>query len=443
MNREELAGLLPAYLPRQRWFAGHAADGVEVVDYEVLREGWPALVWALVVVSGSHYQVVVGGRPLGEPAEFLGGHEAAVLGEADGAFWYDAVLDPVLARRILEVVTAGRETAERVRMIGVEQSNSSIVFDDRLIGKVFRRLQPGRNPDVEVTTALFAEGFPHVAEPVGWWTRDGYDLAIVQQFLHGGSEGWALALTSLRDLYASGDDPAEAGGDFAGEAERLGRMTAAMHVAMASAFGRSKGDAVAWAAAMEPAFDGLDEDEHRAGAHRLLVRLRNVLDAGAAIRVHGDYHLGQVMRIDAGWYTLDFEGEPARSLEERRSPSSPMKDVAGMLRSFDYAAQAVLHEREPREREQLIPLADAWARRNRQAFLDGYLVTDGIDALMPSDGASFAIVLSAFALDKAVYELDYELAYRPGWVEIPRAAIARLIGDPGTTGVTARDSRSR
>src|ERR1019366_7489027 len=132
-----------------------------------------------------------------------------VLGEADGAFWYDATLDPALDLAFLGVVTEGKESADRVRPVGVEQSNTSLVFDDRLICKVFRRLQAGSNPDVEVTTALAEEGFAHVAAPVAAWRREGYDLAFVQQFLSGGSEGWAMALTSLRDHYAGGPtDPA-------------------------------------------------------------------------------------------------------------------------------------------------------------------------------------------------------------------------------------------
>ena len=425
---EQLPSLIPDHVLKQRWFAGDAADKVEVVDSDELRGEWPKLVWALTDIDGALYQLVLGGRPLGEHAGFLQAHESGVFGEIDGAFWYDATLDPELALVLLDVFSGGQETADRVRPMGVEQSNSSLVFDDRLIAKLFRRVHPGRNLDVEVTTALAEAGFAHVAEPVAAWERDGNDLAFVQQFLAGGAEGWALALTSLRDFFASGEaDPAEAGGDFAGEANRLGRVTAEMHVAMAQAFGSRKGDPGLWAGIMRAGLSVLDgEPEQRAAAERVIDRLAAVRDAGAAIRVHGDYHLGQTMRTDSGWYVLDFEGEPARPLEERRVPSSPMKDVTGMLRSIDYAARSVLTERDRAEVEKLEPLATAWGLHNRDCFLAGYLATEGVETLLPSNADAFETVLGAFELEKAVYELGYELAYRPTWADIPRSAISRL-----------------
>jgi maltokinase len=157
--------------------------------------------------------------------------------------------------------------------------------------------------------------------------------------------------------------------------------------------------------------------------------LEKVADPGKAIRVHGDYHLGQTMRTDEGWFVLDFEGEPARPVEERRRPSSPLKDVTGMLRSFDYAGRSGLSEWSEVEAPALEALALAWADRNRRAFLRGYLGTAGIETLLPSDQEAFEIVLSAFELDKAIYELGYEQAYRPTWVDIPRHAIRRLVSE--------------
>ena len=429
MGPDDLLRLAPAFLTRQRWFGAPEAKKVAVHDFELMRDDWPKLAWALLDVDGAHYNLVVGGRPMGEPAEFLGGHETGVLGEADGGFWYDAIFDPVLAIALLGVFTEGREQADHVRPMGVEQSNSSLVFDDRIIAKVFRRVQPGHNPDVEVTMALADEGFTHVPMPVAAWQRDGYDLAFVQQFLGGGSEGWAMALTSLRDLYAGeADDPAEAGGDFGGEAHRLGQVTAEMHVALAEAFGVQKGDPGAWHESMTSRLESLQEldSEERNGAEAVFERLRKARDPGPSIRVHGDYHLGQVMRTDAGWYVLDFEGEPTRSLAERRSVASPMKDVTGMLRSFDYAVHSVQAEREAWEQERLRPLGEAWLGRNRAAFLEGYRETPGVEALLPRGGPSYEAVLKAFELDKALYELGYELAYRPTWADIPRAAIRQL-----------------
>jgi maltokinase len=143
--------------------------------------------------------------------------------------------------------------------------------------------------------------------------------------------------------------------------------------------------------------------------------------------VHGDYHLGQVMRTDAGWYVLDFEGEPARPLAERSRPTSPIKDVTGMLRSFAYASAVGLRSRTADELERLGPLAMAWESHNRAAFLDGYQSEPGIEELMPAD-ADMATVTEAYELDKALYEFEYERAYRPEWTSIPRSAIVRLVG---------------
>jgi maltokinase len=317
--------------------------------------------------------------------------------------------------------------------VTAEQSNTSLVYDDRIILKLFRRLLEGRNPDVEVTEALARAGFAHVAAPIASWRREDFDLAFAQQYLAGGTEGWALALTSLRDLYAAGpDDPAEAGGDFAAEANRLGQMTAEMHLALAAAFGvdRSVFRQVGWPevlAAIEARIRRLTGAGWTGSPAELLHRLQAVQDPGPAIRVHGDYHLGQVMRTDTGWYVLDFEGEPARPKEERLMPTSPLKDVAGMLRSFQYAAHFVLLERGRHEIERIEKLADAWEARNREAFLDGYLDCPGIDALLPQGADNLAAVSLAFELDKALYELAYEEAYRPEWAEIPATAIRRLL----------------
>lgn len=235
--------LLAGYLGQQRWYAGeHAPDPASI---QVL---WSRLLWtgqtqtvrlwqAVASVSGVHYQLLIGERPAADRSDFLHGRESSVLGVVDGVVFYDAVLDSELARALLEVSSGGAETANLARPMAAEQSNSSLVFDDRLILKIFRRLHEGVNPDVEVTTRLAQAGFQHVAAPLVTWREGGYDLAFGQQFLAGGSEGWALALTSLRDLYNSTDElPSEAGGDFAPEAIRLGRMTAEMHLALASAF---------------------------------------------------------------------------------------------------------------------------------------------------------------------------------------------------------------
>jgi maltokinase len=423
-----VADLLPAWLGRQRWYAGGAPTSVAVAAEEELA---PGLRWLLVEADGAAYQVMVGLRPGDEHPEFLQGRDLEVLGHTDGQLAFDALADPDLARALLARVVPGEEV-HLVRPVGAEQSNTSLVFDDRLILKVFRRLHEGANPDIEVTAALAATGFDHVAEPLGVWRHDGTDLAVCTPYLAGGAEGWALALTSLRDLYATAcEDPAECGGDFAAEARRLGEVTAGMHLALAEAFGTEPGDPDRWASGLEVQLARLPAGTVAADAtKRFLARLQDVGPAGAgvSVRVHGDYHLGQVMRTDAGWFVLDFEGEPARPLAQRRLTSSPLKDVGGMLRSFDYAARFALRERDEAEREAHLERADAWEARNRVAFLRGYEGTEGIDALLPPAGPDRATVLAAFELDKAAYEVLYELAHRPEWVDIPSAAVSRLLG---------------
>lgn len=436
-----LEELLPAYLGVQRWYAGSEAPPAGTVRVEHAREMWSAdegqhRLWHAIVAAGSdHYQLLLGERPAGERSDFLHGHENAVVGAVGDSYLYDATLDSEMARVLLETVSDGRESAKLARPISAEQSNTSIVYDDRLILKVFRRLHPGLNPDVEVTTALAAFGFQHVAAPLVTWREHDYDLAFGQQFLVGGSEGWALALTSLRDLYNSDTDlPAEAGGDFSAEANRLGHMTADMHIAMAGGFGIApKSEAAGgWAALVAGFPDRLTEATELAGtdllaaADTFLTRLRAVEDPGPFFRVHGDYHLGQVMRTDTGWYVLDFEGEPARSLTQRTDAASPLKDVTGMLRSFHYAARYALRERLGEEQKALEERARAWETHNRQAFLEGYRQQRGIDGLLPGPDA-MAAVMAGYELDKALYELNYERAHRPDWVSIPLDALERLI----------------
>lgn len=419
MASDDLLDLLPDYLARQRWYGGTEAPQKLVVVSEDESLGGAPLHHLIVEADGVGYQLLLARADEHAPPAYLHGHDSAVVGIADGALVYDALLDADSARVLLDLVVPG-ETAERVRPITAEQSNSSVVYDDRIILKVFRRVGNEVNPDVMVTEALHRVGFAHVATPLGAWRLDGMDLAFAQQFLVDSFEGWQLALTSLRDYYARGNgDPADAGGDFSAEACRLGQATAEMHLAMAEAFGDSPAEIDVW-------IGGIGKRPF-AELEMIVDRMRGVADPGRAIRVHGDFHLGQTIRTDTGWFILDFEGEPARSLEERNRPNSPFKDVAGMLRSFHYATAVALSDQEESQKEQLAELAAAWERRNREAFLEGYFGVEDIGRLLPADAASREALLAGFELEKAVYELDYEEHHRPDWVGIPMAALHRLV----------------
>jgi maltokinase len=217
----ELLPLVAAYLPQQRWYAGDQTPAsVALVDYEVVRRLWPGLASAVVDADGHQYQLLIGVRPADEEPEFLHGSDYAVLGpvttDEGPGLAYDATQDADLALALLTEVTEGREAAEWVRPMTADQSNSSLVYEDRLILKLFRRLHHGPNLDAEVTLALDDVGFNHIAAPLAVWRRADRDLAILQPFLAGGTEGWALALTSIRDLYAARVEPARAGEVAAG-----------------------------------------------------------------------------------------------------------------------------------------------------------------------------------------------------------------------------------
>ena len=434
---DDLERLLVTHLPRQRWFGGGDAPpgAVAIRSATTLREQWPGLLHVVAEVDHAdgpgRYQLLVGVRRPEEIEVFLEGKVDAYMGDvataAGPAHAYDAVFDPELAIHVLHHIAPDIEV-ERARVLQVEQSNTSIVFDERHIMKLFRRLSDGGNPDIEVTTALAHAGFEGVARPEAVWQEGGDDLAVVNEFLAGGSEGFSLAITSLRDLYDRRCPPEECGGDFAPEARRLGIVTAKLHLAMAEAFGTVDPDTRSWADDMLAQLDRLgDLPVDTAAARARYERLAAAPDAGRAIRIHGDLHLGQVMRTDTGWYVLDFEGEPDRPVEERRRPSSPLRDVAGMLRSFHYATEVALRDRGEDVDDELRGYARSWEDRNAFAFREGYRAVKGIDELLPADESACDLVQTSFELDKALYEVGYELAHRPDWVSIPRAAVDRLL----------------
>ena len=440
--------VLAAWLVRQRWFAGKGRtvhDLAVVADTEIVP-GDPGLRHLLVTVShgatSDCYQLFIGLR-----ARLPARLRHARIGSFDGLQVYDGLHDSDLTRALLDAIAADR-TVGALRFCRIpgadltwagagtdslvltgEQSNTSLVFGESAIFKVFRRVAPGPNPDLEVAAALADLGSTHIAEPYGWIeTRidgAGAVLAILSRYLRAASDGWSLAASSVRDLYATEDArAAEAGGDFAGEAERLGVATAQVHQDLAEAFGRSELEPEAVRELAEQMFRRLDMaiaevPDLARYADKIgdaFSRLAKLTEPVPAQRVHGDYHLGQVMRTQTGWVVLDFEGEPASPLAQRRARSSPLRDVAGMLRSFDYAArhQLLAHP----ERVALAPVASDWVQRNGEAFCAGYAEAGGLDP------ARNAVLLRALLLDKAVYEVSYEARNRPNWLVIPLEFIA-------------------
>jgi maltokinase len=319
-------------------------------------------------------------------------------------------------------------------VISTEQSNTSLVFGQDAIFKLFRRLEPGLNPDVEIGEALRHTGNPHIAPLLGHVaidsSRPGEEpatVAMLQTFVQNASDGWRLATASVRDLYAEGDLHAdEVGGDFAADSERLGTATASVHADLARALPTEPADrswftatAEAMSARLEAALAVVPQlEEHLGGLRSVYAAVADGGDEVLRQRVHGDYHLGQVLRTATGWVVLDFEGEPARPLAERRQLDSPLRDVAGMLRSFDYAARHMLVEQP--DDSQRAYRAQEWAVRNRGAFCTGYSAASGMDPCGDSP------LLRAFEADKAVYECVYEARNRPNWLMIPLNSLSRL-----------------
>jgi maltokinase len=433
VNLDDLA----PWLVEQRWFGskGRELTGVEVLDLPALDTEPPRLSVALVAAhftSGADaiYQL---------PVALHGGELA------------DLLADRADAARLLRLIEGGGEvTSERgrvdfgwsagkgpvpagaeARTVSAEQSNSSVIFGENAILKIYRRLEPGLNPELEVLRFLDRRGFAQIPALLGWYEYRGEDfeatLGVVAELIADGRDGWEWALDRL------GDDA----DSLLGPLRDLGRTVGAMHAALAgdrtdpdfAPQPRDGGAAGALVASLDQQIDhlflALPDDARLAPIAGRQEELRDQLRAlagdggGMAIRVHGDLHLGQTLLSGRGWTILDFEGEPARTLPERRAKHSPLRDVAGLLRSIAYAPLAARMQRggEPPE---------AWEERARVEVLDGYLET--VDpALLPPTRGEVDGLLAIYELEKAVYELGYELNHRPDWVEIPVAGISRLL----------------
>jgi maltokinase len=457
------AGLLiklAAWLPHQRWFPGRGAElsDLAVISDVTLQPGDPALRHLVVQTtlrSGpARFQVLVGYRRE-LPPELAG----ALIGYDDGVACYDALHDPELAEVLLHAISEQRLVehlrfvrepaappesgydiagpAGRGRLLGAEQSNTSLVYGDIAILKVLRRLFPGANPDLEVADSLARLGSARVAAPYGWIETDLEGepvlLAVLSQFLAGATEGWTMALASLQRLYARHSAYGEeyltgpvgtSALPFTAEARQLGEATAELHADMARAFGSrdmTPGELAALAADLQRKLSDAIAVVPELTAYE--ERIRSAYNAVAELRqpvrlqrIHGDYHLGQVLKAAHGWVALDFEGEPAVPLAVRRAPAPALRDVAGMLRSFDYAArhQLIGHH----SAQAATAVADSWVGQCQDAFCAGYAAAGGTDPDV------HGTLLRALTLEKAVYEVIYEYRHRPSWLEIPLGYVA-------------------
>ncbi|MEU5100416.1 maltokinase [Streptomyces sp. NPDC020996] len=434
--------LLREWLPRQRWFAGKGrpVTGFSLVAVtELLPTGGKLGLYHLLVRAhqpstpggeshpGDCYQLLIGAREALPPrlAPALIGHVEE--GPLAGHTVYEALYDPRPAELLLEAMRTQarigglrfeRDPAQEIRgglvprVMTAEQSNSSVVYGDTFILKLLRRIVPGVNPDLELPLALAREGCPRVPAPVAWLRAElggePYVLGVLQPFLQGAADGWELALREL----AKGED-------FGAEARALGRATAEVHTALARALPtvtlahhqvQSMADGMMerldTAAQAVPALR-----PYAPGLRTAFTALADLAAEGhtwTAQRVHGDLHLGQCLRSPAGqWWLIDFEGEPSKPLSERRLPQPPVRDIAGMLRSFDYAALSA------------DPPAPEWAETCRAAYCSGYAEVSG------RDPRTDPVLLRAHETDKAVYEVLYEARHRPDWLPVPMAAIER------------------
>jgi predicted trehalose synthase len=423
---DALAQLVGGWMARQRWYAGKG--GVPrlrtVGDIPLASSDPGARIHILLLADDADPRPAVYQVPVVERRGVPAGSESHLIGPNGDRAVFDGPHDPAFATALLDAVggdanSVGSDGVLHSEVLSGEQSNTSIVVSQaagEVMVKVFRVVQHGKNPDAELQGALSSAGADYVPRFVGaldaeWrnalGTTGAGQLAIAQEFLRGAEDGWLIARRAV-----------DAADDFSREAFALGLATAALHATLADRLPTEHPEPATvaamtalWTARLEAALRDVPSLVEHRDAIQLAYAEAASTDWPHLQRIHGDLHLGQILHATAGgverWVFIDFEGEPLRTIEERTRPEPPLRDLAGMLRSFDYAAASSTH-----------PEADAWARRAGDAYLAGY--ADG------GGGVGDHALLTAFELDKAVYEASYEARNRPSWLPIPLRAIERL-----------------
>lgn len=438
-----VAPSLAGWMARQRWYATKGrTPAIRVIGSmeTTVDEG---LVMTLFVIDEAPDKPVLYQVPVVARTTPLPGGDRAFIGSNGDHYLYDGPHDPAYARVLLtvmaselridgsDVTAVGHRLADpgrviRSRVLEGEQSNTSIIYDidgdTKVIAKVFRILHHGENPDVTSQAALTQGNSTRVPSSFGFVTATwpdpgrpegtaGGDLAFAQEFVTDSEDAWRVALRAARTRE-----------DFTAAAHELGAATAEVHATLASELGTvtaGRDEIEGALVSMRRRIATASREVPAVAAYA--DQIRSVYDVAATQtwpdlqRIHGDLHLGQALHSPArGWVLLDFEGEPLRPMPERSRPDVTLRDVAGMLRSFDYVAGSLAQERPSVD-------ASAWAHAARHAFVDGYIGSSGVD--IRADRA----LLDAFEIDKAVYEAIYESRNRPEWLGIPLAAIERLV----------------